>query len=557
MTGPDGKGNARCVRDGDWMNYTIYFENRAEATAAAQDIFVTLPKDPELDWTTFELGEIAFGENIDTGLSGKSKGECSYALPGTTWSVRTIVTHTDEAVKWHLRVIDPSTPDNYPEDVYAGFLPPNDSTGRGEGYLRYKVKVRNGATAGKIIGASAIIVFDDNPAIETDPAWSNTVSRLVAVSGKAGAGATIMVDPNWIKANLGESATDAQVAEALNKTGKNGIKVWANAALGLDPNDENDKFLVDAPQNDDSDKVTVKTLKGALPESAWTPIKYRVDVDQDGSGAATPGTAQDANEFGIDIGGETDPTGIYKVLAVFTDEEGAEIEEVPAANQIGILRKAAANKREIVPVPWTKFAAGAEDIAVSNLVKTAGLSAGDKLYVYDDSAKRYATWELQSDKTWKPVKTVKMVNGKLEVQTADSPEVATVKRGSGVWLERHDITKPIHFVGQHEAVGATTVVAAGTAALPSWNLIASPAISNWNLNAICEGVGVKDRIIVPTGKEPRIYTRDAGNTKWGYITYEANDKGIVKPVRKEDDTLIAPGTGLWYISEGGAPVIKW
>ena len=65
--------------------------------------------------------------------------------------------------------------------------------------------------------------------------------------------------------------------------------------------------------------------------------------------------------------------------------------------------------------------------------------------VYDDSAKRYATWELQSDKTWKPVKTVKM----------------------------------------------------------------------------------------------------------------ANDKGIVKPVRKEDDTLIAPGTGLWYISEDGAPVIKW
>ena len=54
---------------------------------------------------------------------------------------------------------------------------------------------------------------------------------------------------------------------------------------------------------------------------------------------------------------------------------------------------------------------------------------------------------------------------------------------------------------------------------------------------------MKDRIIVPTGKEPRIYTRDATNTKWGYITYEANDKGIVKPVRKEDDTLIAPRYG--------------
>ena len=186
-----------------------------------------------------------------------------------------------------------------------------------------------------------------------------------------------------------------------------------------------------------------------------------------------------------------------------------------------------------------------------------GRRGGDKLYVYDDSAKRYATWELQSDKTWKPVKTVKMVNGKLEVQTADSPEVATVKRGSGVWIERQDTSKPIALVGQYEAAPAVTEIDVGTSELPKWNLIASPAISNWNLNAICDGVGVKDRIIVPTGKEPRIYTRDAGNTKWGYITYEANDKGIVKPVRKEDDTLIAPGTGLWYISEGGAPVIKW
>ena len=155
------------------------------------------------------------------------------------------------------------------------------------------------------------------------------------------------------------------------------------------------------------------------------------------------------------------------------------------------------------------------------------------------------------------VKTVKMVNGKLEVQTADSPEVATVKRGSGVWLERQDTSKPVTLVGQHESVLTETEIDSGTSAEPKWNLIASPAISNLNLNAICEGVGVKDRIIVPTGKEPRIYTRDAGNTKWGYTAYEANAKGIVKPVRKEDDVEVAPGTGFWYISEGGAPVIKW
>ena len=417
--------------------------------------------------------------------------------------------------------------------------------------------MRDDAPAGVKITNAASIIFDYNDPIETDPAWWNQVAKVVSVEGSDGKAIKVAVDPAWIKTHVGESATDAEVAAALNATGANGLKVWTSVALGLDPEDPEDKFLVDVPQNADENSVPIKALGGELPTNAWMAIQYRLDRDATGGGETSSGTAQSGQGFSIDIGGAADPTGIYQVKAVLSDDEGTSATEVPAANQIGILRKAAANKREIVPVPWTKFAAGAEDIAVSNLVKTAGLTAGDKLYVYDDSAKRYATWELQSDKTWKPVKTVKMVNGKLEVQTADSPEVATVKRGSGVWLERQDTSKPITLVGQYEAVGATTAVAAGTPTLPSWNLIASPAISNWNLTAICEGVGVKDRIIVPTGKEPRIYTRDAGNAKWGYTVYEANDKGIVKPVRKEDDTLIAPGTGLWYISEGGAPVIKW
>lgn len=562
IVGPLGVGDPvteRFLKPGEEVSYTIYFENKSDAETAAQEIRVTETLDPALDWSTFKLGEVAFNNQIDNNLSGYQSGTSEVKMNGTNYYVCTEAS-CDPAtgkVSWYLRIVDKTTFDEWPTDLHAGILPPNDDTFRGEGHVTYRVNVRNDATPGSLINASASIIFDYNAPIVTDPPWWNTVARLVAVSGKTGTEATIMVDPNWIKANIGESATDEQIADALNQIGKNGIKVWANAALGLDSENANDVFLVDVPQNDDSETVTVKSLKGELPERAWTPIKYRVDVAMDGSGAAIPGAAQDANEFGIDIGGDSDPTGIYTMLAVLTDDNGAEIESVPAANRIGILRKEAANKREIVPVPWTKFSANASDIAVSNLVKTAGLSAGDKLYVYDDTAKLYATWELQSDKTWKPVKTVKMVNGKLEVQTADSPEVATVKRGGGVWLERQDTSKPVTLVGQHNAASPETQIDGGTGVAPKWNLIASPAITNWNLNAICEGVDAKDRIIVSTGKEPRIYTRDSGNAKWGYITYEANDKGIVKPVRKEDDTVIAPGTGFWYVSEGGAPVIKW
>lgn len=564
MAGPAGLGSSRCVKTGEWLDYTIYFENKSDATAAAQEIFITLPKDTRLDWTTYELGEVVFGDHIDLGLTGKQHGESSYKIPDSTESVKTKVEVYENEIRWYLRSWDPNTADHFPADAVAGFLPPNDDSGRGEGHVRYRVKVKENVEAGSIIAAKASIVFDTNPPIETDPAWWNTVGQVVTVEGLDGKNATVMVDPKWVLANIGPGATSEQIAAFLNQVGKNGQKVWTSVALGLDPESEEQKLVVDVPQNDDENTVPIKTITGDRTVECWASVKYRLESDKGegskpaaGAKALLKGYVQDSTEFSVDIGGVDDPTGIYKVTAVFSDDEGTEFAEVPAANQIGIMRKKAANKREIVPVPWTKFAAGAEDIAVSNLVKTAGLSAGDKLYVYDDSAKRYATWELQSDKTWKPVKTVKMVNGKLEVQTADSPEVATVKRGSGVWLERHDITKPIHFVGQHDAAPVEVPVEAGTTAMPKWNLVASPLLTDWDLNSVSEGVNVADRIIVPTGKEPRIYTRDATNAKWGYITYEANAKGIVKPVRKEDDTMLKAGTGFWYVSEGGAPTLRW
>ena len=125
MVGPAGVGEERFVKPGETMDYTIYFENQTNATAAAQDVYVTLPKDAGLDWSTFELGEVVFGDNIDTTLSGFYEGESSYALPGTNWSVQTSVSHTDASVVWYMRIIDPTTSDNFPDDALAGFLPPN------------------------------------------------------------------------------------------------------------------------------------------------------------------------------------------------------------------------------------------------------------------------------------------------------------------------------------------------------------------------------------------------------------------------------------------------
>lgn len=176
MAGPAGTGEKRFVQQGEWMNYTIYFENKTNATAAAQEVFVDLPMDENLDWSTLELGEIAFGEHIDMGLVGKSHGTTRYANPGTNTFVKTTVKQKNGVLSWYIRDWDPTTADNFPTSVEGGFLPPNNpATHCGEGHLSYRVRVKDTAPNGAIIRASAQIVFDSNPMIETDPAWWNTV----------------------------------------------------------------------------------------------------------------------------------------------------------------------------------------------------------------------------------------------------------------------------------------------------------------------------------------------------------------------------------------------
>ena len=182
MVGPEGTGEDRFVKPGDWLTYTIYFENKADAEASAASVRVTNPLSDALDWSTFEMLEVGFGNQVDTGLAnGNDVSEC--VLDGTNTSVRTEVELDSETgvVTWYLRIVDPNgDAEGWPLDMFAGFLPPNDpETHCGEGHLTYRVKVRDDAPHGVRIDNSASIVFDYNEPIETDPSWWNTVARTL------------------------------------------------------------------------------------------------------------------------------------------------------------------------------------------------------------------------------------------------------------------------------------------------------------------------------------------------------------------------------------------
>ncbi len=181
MVGSLGAGNPeteRLVLPGEWLDYTIYFENKSDATAAAQEVLVTLPLSDQLDWSTFTLGEINFNNQIDLNLMDKSAGTSEVAVNGSNYKVRTQVVYDEitGVAQWYLRIVDPTSADGWPIDPYAGFLPPNDpETHCGEGHLTFRVQVVTNAEIGAVIDTSAEIVFDYNAPIITDPAWWNVV----------------------------------------------------------------------------------------------------------------------------------------------------------------------------------------------------------------------------------------------------------------------------------------------------------------------------------------------------------------------------------------------
>ena len=221
--GPAGFGEQQLVSVGDELQYVVYFENVITATVPAQEVFVTDYLDPDLDWTTFRLTEIAWGDIV-------------ISIPDDTYQFagrQTVADHRDEVdkswwvdistelnpiygrVEWTFRTLDPDTGE-LPTDVFAGFLPPNDpETGCGEGHVSFSIRPRPELADGTLITNKASIVFDTNEPIET-----NVVSNT---TGLADLGITKTDSPD--PANLGNNLTYTIVVTNAGPDAATGVVV--------------------------------------------------------------------------------------------------------------------------------------------------------------------------------------------------------------------------------------------------------------------------------------------------------------------------------------------
>lgn len=175
--GPTGYGLLNFTGKGQEYFYTVNFENIPTASANAQRIRITDKLDPNLDWRTFRLKEIGFGKYRipipDNRAFYQGRLQLGEDLGNLVADISAGLDIATGQVTWTLTALDPKTGEQ-PNGANQGLLPPNDSTGRGQGYVTYTVQPKADVKTGTVIANSATIIFDTE-----EPITTNTVTNTI------------------------------------------------------------------------------------------------------------------------------------------------------------------------------------------------------------------------------------------------------------------------------------------------------------------------------------------------------------------------------------------
>ena len=167
--GPAGFDERQFINAVDFASFVIYFENKPEASGWAQQITVADELSPDLDWRTFQLGEVAFNDTVVEvpKLRAHHTEDITFGSDLVVRIDAGLDIQTGIA-SWTLTAIDPQTGE-LPEDPLLGVLPPNDSeTHQGEGHVAFSIRPRSDLPTGREVTNEATIVFDINEPIDTN-----------------------------------------------------------------------------------------------------------------------------------------------------------------------------------------------------------------------------------------------------------------------------------------------------------------------------------------------------------------------------------------------------
>jgi uncharacterized ParB-like nuclease family protein len=189
ITGPAGYSSPgpQWVAGQSALPYIVNFRNEPTASASAVQVVVTEPVPADIDPNSVQLTGFGFGAStsvtIPAGQQSFSQQFTNLDLPnGDDLDVSGVYDPAaaggaNGVITWTFSTIDPSTGD-LDSAVNAGFLPPDDATGDGEGFVSWTGSAKAGLTTGTTVTGQASIVFDRNAAIST-PVWTNTIDATV------------------------------------------------------------------------------------------------------------------------------------------------------------------------------------------------------------------------------------------------------------------------------------------------------------------------------------------------------------------------------------------
>ena len=196
-------------------------------------------------------------------------------------------------------------------------------------------------------------------------------------------------------------------------------------------------------------------------------------------------------------------------------------------------------KNTVVAIPGLDLSDGG-NLAVSNLVKTTNLTAGDKLYAFSNG--EYETWVLNNSLHWEQAAqryTIKSTGA--EESTATPASIMWMDVGSGIWLSRQTYASGNSFYvyGAH-ADGVTNVVAASATVL-----LGNPVPTYEGIVPTVIGAQNGDQVIVPTAMFPKYYKFDGSVWK-----STSGSTGLPQIMR---------GTGFWYkaSASGSDRKVSW
>ncbi len=166
------------------MGYTIRFENLPSASAAVVELVIADTLDTSVyDLSTFQVGPITLPDTTFTPPSGLRAWTTFWDRRPTSQSIVRVNVDLDDQtgiVTGTLSDLDPSSYELL-TTAEAGFLPPNDNNGSGEGSVQFVIRAKDDLNDGTLVANGATIFFDRNEPIAT-PVLGNTLDLTAPTS---------------------------------------------------------------------------------------------------------------------------------------------------------------------------------------------------------------------------------------------------------------------------------------------------------------------------------------------------------------------------------------